>query len=113
MPPYSIERLTRLCRTWNFQSDAEDLPDEPNGEPRLALACRRLTEWMRARRDDRDAMYDPWADNSLAEFRVSDLSIILEEYRRLARLERRVQDALGPPTQTMRFNRKTGRVEEG
>jgi hypothetical protein len=71
--PYSIKRLLRLCRTWNFQSDAEDLPDEPNGEPRLALAFRRLMEWMRDRRDGRDATYEPWADDSFAEFRVSDV----------------------------------------
>ena len=95
--PYSIERLTRLCRTWDFRSEAEDLPDEPNGEPRVALACRRLMERIRNRRDDRDATYEPWADDSLAEFRVSDVSIILDEYRRLSRLADRVQDALGPP----------------
>ncbi len=112
MKPYSIERLVRLCRIWNFQSDAEDLPDEPNGEPRAALACRRLMEWMRARRDDRDATYEPWADDSLAEFRVSDVSIILDEYRRLSRLADRVQDALGPPSVQMRWNRKLRRLEE-
>jgi hypothetical protein len=110
--PYSIERLTRLCRTWDFLSDAEDLPDEPNGEPRVALACRRLMEWIRNRRDDRDATYEPWEDDSLAEFRVSDVSIILDEYRRLSRLADRVQDALGPPSVQMRWNRKLRRMEE-
>ena len=60
--PYSVARLVRLCKTWDFHSDGGELPDADDGEPRL---IRRLSQWMRARRDAFDGAYDPWDHYSI------------------------------------------------
>jgi hypothetical protein len=109
--PYSVTRLVRLCRIWDFQSDAEDLPEKDNGEPRLNLAYRRLRDRFRVWRDAHAAEDDPWFDESLGEFHVSDVALIFSEYQRLSRFEQRVIDVLGPPSQRMRCNRKLGKFE--
>jgi hypothetical protein len=95
--PYSVERLIRLCKTWDFQSDVEDLPDCDDGEPRIARACRRVREILLRWREHHHPNADPWADESLGVFHVCDVALIADEYRRLKRIEEKVIDALGPP----------------
>jgi hypothetical protein len=109
--PYDAARLLRMCRTWSFHSDADDLPEEDTGEPRLNLAVRRIITALRARAEAQGVDYSgTWWDDAELPFRISDVAIILDEYARLCRLERRVQDALGPPARMMVWRR--GKFEE-
>jgi hypothetical protein len=109
--PYSAERLLRLCKTWGFQSDVEDLPDCDDGEPKDARAYRRIASFLRDKRDRHGPTYEPWCDETKESFHVSDVAMIFDEYRRLRRLEERVIDALGPETVKQRWNKKTGNFE--
>ena len=108
--PYSVDRLVRLCRTWDFRSDVDDLPDCEDGAPRMFCAVRRVGQWLRDWRDRHGPMDDPWDDESLCEFHVADVAMLYSEYVRLSRLVDRVEQALGPPTVTKVMRR--GRMEE-
>jgi hypothetical protein len=109
--PYSVKRLLRLCRTWRFESEVDELSDCEDGEPRAARAFRRIKTVLKDWRDRHGADKDPWFDESKQEFHVCDVAIIFDDYRRLRRLEMKVIDALGPETTRMRWNRKRGEFE--
>jgi hypothetical protein len=112
--PWSVPRLVERCRTWSFHGDVDDLPDEEDGTPQLAAAYRRLTETLPERQDAQGeahgTKYELWFDDTEMPFRISDVAIIIDECRRLNRLERKIIHALGPPTQTI--DPLTGQVEE-
>jgi hypothetical protein len=88
-----------MCRDWNFESEADELEDLPDGEPRDCRAARRLKDYFRRWRDHHDADDDPFYDESFDQLCVGDVAIILDECRRPWRLEQQVLDALGPPFQ--------------
>jgi hypothetical protein len=48
--PWGVERLVRLCKTWDFKSDLDDF-EEANGEPFVARAYRRIESAMKAWHD--------------------------------------------------------------
>ena len=108
--PYSVSRLVSMSRTWDFQSDVDDVPDCEDGEPRRARAARRIGEYLRGWRDTHGPDDDPWFDESLDTFRVADVALLYSEYKRLIRLEDRVISALGPPTTTHVWRK--GKFEE-
>lgn len=108
--PYSVSRLVNMSRTWDFQSDVDDIPDCDDGEPRMARAARRVGEYLRGWRDTHGPNDDPWFDKSFDTFRVADVALLYSEYTRLARLEDRVQSALGPPYTTHVL--RNGKLEE-
>jgi hypothetical protein len=107
--PYSTRRLVELSRTWNFHSDADDLEDD-NGEPSINRACRHLMEQLCCWRDAH-GITDPWRSQETMRVRVSDVSLILDEFRRLARLEHDIIIAMGPPAIENRWNKRTGKHE--
>lgn len=109
--PYSVERLLRLCPTWTFQSDVEDLPDCDDGEPLHARAYRRIAAALEEWRAQHRPNQDPWLDDTEHPFHFGDVAMIYDEYKRLSRLEEKVIDALGPPSVLHRWNRKTGKFE--
>lgn len=108
--PFNVARLVRLCRTWDFGSELDELEGD-DGEPFSCRAIRRTKEAMRTWRDGHEPDADPLFDDSMRKFHVNDVAALLYECRRLSRLERRVLDALGPPYETHRLNRKTGKME--
>ena len=85
--PYSAKRLLELCRAWSFESEVSELPDCDDGEPRECCAARRLKAALNIWRDQHDADDDPWFDETKQLFHVCDVAIILDECRRLWRLE--------------------------
>jgi hypothetical protein len=96
MDIYDDERFLRLAHTWSLTSDE------------------RIRERLRARADELGAQAHVWDDETEARgFTYSDVAMILDEARRLWRLERRIERAAGPPTRTLIFNRKTGKLEPG
>lgn len=110
--PYSVGRLLRLCRMWDFSSEAYDLPDCDDGEPKMARAQRRVSEYFRQWRNRHEPDADPFFDEGVTEFHICDVAILIDECRRLWRLEEKVQLALGPPVKMMQFNKKTGKFEQ-
>lgn len=116
--PYSKERLLRLCKTWSFTSDVQEELNErypDDDDPRShanSRACRRVMEAMAEWRDHHQPDDDPIFDESLQPFHICDVAILVEECRRLWRLERRMRLALGPPCRESRWNDKIGKFED-
>jgi hypothetical protein len=97
--PWSVFRLVSLSQTWSFESDAAELADEPDGEPRVVKAIRRVGTALREHQDAQGVDYGcTWRDERTMAFHISDVAILLDEYRRLCVLEDKVIRAMGPPT---------------
>jgi hypothetical protein len=106
MKPWSITHLAQLAHTWSFESEAGNLADDwETGESRLHCALWRVEQTVKERRElhGPDAEYDPWFDETLGLFHISDVAILRGELERLMRLEEQVIDALGPPSTKMKF----------
>src|SRR5262249_55915618 len=97
--PWSVSRLVRLCQTWSFDSDVRELPDDDHtGEPRCAKAFRRIQGALREHEEAQGVDYrGTWRDDRMMGFHISDVAMILDEYRRLTVFEDRVITAMGPP----------------
>jgi hypothetical protein len=108
--PWSITRLIEKASTWDFDSEARDVADCGDGEPRLVRACRRIRERLLIWRDAHGPTDNPWYDARQELFHVADVALLHSEVVRLWRLEERVIDALGPPAK--RLNKRTGEWEE-
>jgi hypothetical protein len=111
--PYSVKRLLCMIRAHNFGAEHDyDGNDETTGEPLVCRAYRRVKAALAQRREQRDANYDPMFDEEMAEFHVCDVAILREELRHLAHLERKLMLAVGPPTRTLQYNRKTKKLDD-
>ena len=55
--PYSAKRLTRMCRQWNMQSDAQELEDD-DGTPAMFRACANVSQVLRTWREQHEAWED-------------------------------------------------------
>jgi hypothetical protein len=106
---YSVNRLLRMVRSHDFNVEHDyDGEDEETGKPLVCRAYQRIREALVQRRVD----YDPLFDEEKAEFHVCDVAMLWDELRQLARLERKLVLAVGPPTRTQQYNKKTRKLED-